>query len=133
VISYMLDTNHASALLKHNPNFLNRLSMLASSIELSISVPSVAELWYMVFNSQKVAANRADLEGFLSRFPRIEFGELAAIEFGKIKTELRKIGRPIPDADIQIAVATRVNDLTLLTADPHFNHLAGIRTENWLQ
>ena len=54
------------------------------------------------------------------------------MEYGRIRTELRQKGRPIPDIDIQIAAIARVNDLVVLTADKHFFNIGGLHVENWL-
>ena len=54
------------------------------------------------------------------------------MEYGRIKAELRRKGRPIPPIDMQIAAIDRVNDLTVLTADLHFSYIDGLATETWL-
>jgi tRNA(fMet)-specific endonuclease VapC len=131
--SYLLDTNHASALLKDRRVLDQRIRAASNDPELCVSVTSVAELWYMVFKSAKVTENSIELEKLLNDLHRRPFGELAAKEFGVIKTELRRIGRPIPDADNQIAAVARVDGLIVLTADAHFNNVANLKTENWLQ
>jgi tRNA(fMet)-specific endonuclease VapC len=61
-----------------------------------------------------------------------EFTAQAAEEFGRIKSELRRTGHPIPDVDAQIAGIARLNDLTLLTADAHFAAVQDLKNENWL-
>jgi len=42
-------------------------------------------------------------------FTRWAFDENAAIEFGRIKADLKKLGRPIPTVDVQIAAIARAN------------------------
>jgi tRNA(fMet)-specific endonuclease VapC len=101
-------------------------------VGLGIAMPSVAELWFMVFNSRRIERKTKDLEQILDGLPRWDFIETAAMEFGRIKTELRQQGRVIPDADIQIAAIAKVNDLVVLTADAHFNNVRDLKTENWL-
>ncbi len=86
----------------------------------------------MVFNSTKIRQNAADLRRLLRRFDRYEFGAKAAEEFGRIRTELRRIGRPIPSIDVQIAAIARLHNLTLLTADAHFADVQGLKIQNWL-
>jgi len=47
-------------------------------------------------------------------------------------TDLRRIGRPIPAIDVQIAAVALVNDLVLLTADRHFEQVDILKHENWM-
>jgi tRNA(fMet)-specific endonuclease VapC len=129
---YLLDTNHVSAMLKRNPTFVQNMKAKAGGGNLCVSIPSIAELWFMVFNSVKQEANADDLNAVLDGLDRCDFSEDAAKEFGRIKAELRRKGRPIPDADVQIAAIAKFNNLTVLTADAHFNNISDLRKENWL-
>jgi tRNA(fMet)-specific endonuclease VapC len=129
---YVLDTNHASAILNDDQKLLDRLAASAVVSDLSLCRPSVAELWYMVFNSQRIEENRARLERVIATFPVLEFDDRAAIEYGKLRAERRRIGRNIPAIDALIASIARSNDVVLLTADADFHDIAGLATENWL-
>jgi tRNA(fMet)-specific endonuclease VapC len=129
---YLLDTNHASGLFRKLPKLRARVkSSTAGTFQLC--QPSIGELWFMVFNSSRVEENERDLFRFLGTFDQREYDAAAAIEFGRIKSELRRIGRPIPDVDVQIAAVARAHGLTLLTADAHFALVEGLKIENWLQ
>jgi tRNA(fMet)-specific endonuclease VapC len=129
---YLLDTNHAATLLRdENAPLWGRLQAL-SRADCVLCRPVVAELWYMVFNSARPDSNRAPLEALLAQFDIREFDATAAIEFGRIRAELRASGRPIPMFDILIAAIARAHGLTVVTADAHFNAVSGIQAENWL-
>jgi tRNA(fMet)-specific endonuclease VapC len=128
---YLLDTNHASALWTNHPGLVARIAAL-SDAELSLCLPTIGELWFMVHNSTKVAANEASLRQFLPRFRQYPFDHAAAQEFGRIKTELRAAGRPIPSVDVQIAAVARTNNLIVLTGDAHFAAVPNLKFENWL-
>lgn len=129
---YLLDTNHASLLLRRISTIADRVARAIDS-ELLLCRPSVGELWYMIFNSSRVESNQRELETFLRDFRLVEFDAPAAVEFGRIKAEQRRAGRPLPDIDIQIAAVARVNDLTLLTDDAHFASIRDLLTENSLR
>ena len=129
--AYLLDTNHVSAVLKRHAGMMAKLTA-SGDAEFGIAMPSIGELWFMVFNSAKIRENTMDMRRVISDFVVWEYDEAVAMEFGRIKAELRRIGRPIPDVDVQIAAVARVQELTLLTADGHFAAVAGLRTENWL-
>lgn len=128
---YLLDTNHAGAIFRDNHAFLARLAAAAGA-EFGLCVPSVGELYFMAYNSARVAENEAKLTTMLSRFRLYEFDLAAAAEFGRIRTEQRRAGRPIPPIDAQIAAVARLHGLTVLSADAHFTAVAGLRVENWL-
>jgi predicted nucleic acid-binding protein len=128
---YLLDTNHASFVWRKREQIAPRLRSLTDA-RLSLCLPSIGELWHMVFRSARAESNAAELELFLSDYEHWPFDHAAAEEFGRIKSQLRAAGRPIPDVDSQIAAIARVNNLVLLTADAHFGHVNGLRIENWL-
>ena len=128
---YVLDTNHASLLYRHHPRLTKRVD--SSSAPFYLCQPSIGELWFMVYNSTRVGENEAHLRHFTSLFNVLEFNAPAAIEFGRIKAELRRIGRGIGDVDAQIAAVVRVHDLILLTDDRDFEPVSRLRKENWLR
>lgn len=128
---YLLDTNHAGAILRNNQPFLKRLATLTGA-ELGLCMPSIGELWFMVHNSVQVAANRLRLEALLRQFRIYSFDHPAADDFGLLRADLRRRGTPIPPIDVQIAAIARVGGLTLLTADKHFAQIPGLSIENWL-
>lgn len=127
----LLDTNHASRLFQKVPGISARTAS-ATDVEFLLCRPSIAELWFMVYNSGRIEHNRREMTAFLRRFRKLEFTAMVAKEFGRMKAELRRAGRPVPDVDAQIGATARIHDLTLLTADKHFAHITGLRTENWL-
>ena len=56
----------------------------------------------------------------------------AAHEFGRLYAELRRIGRPMQQIDIQIAaIALTLGDCTVVTTDSDLTAVPGLRTENW--
>ena len=114
--SYLLDTNHVSGILRKNTKLLNRMAGTADA-EYGIPLPAIGELWFMVYNSDRIAQNSGPLQQAIRSYKRWPFNGRAAIEFGRIKAELRRLGRPIQDVDVQIAAIARTNDLTLLSDD----------------
>jgi tRNA(fMet)-specific endonuclease VapC len=126
---YAIDSNHASAITDGNPKLSwDRLDQ--HSVYMPVIVP--AEHWYLVMRSTRVHENVARLRELVDRVPVLQFDELAAEQFGGMRSQLSKIGRMIPIPDIQIAALAMVRDRTLLTADAHFQFVPNLRTENWL-
>ena len=128
---YLFDTNHASLLWRGYPKLVAKITA-AGPDNILLCMPSVAELWFMVYNSARISENEQKLRTFLQDFDILALDDNAAVEIGRVKAELRKLGRPVPDIDAQIAAIARSNGLTLLTADKHFNVVPGIQLENWL-
>jgi len=129
--SFLLDTNHASALMDDPERFAKRLAGLTDA-EFGLCIPVIGELWFMVLNSSRIERNAAELEKLLHASHIWPLDELAAHEFGQIRVELRRQGRPIPQIDAQIAAIARLNRLTVLTADAHFASIRNLKTKNWL-
>ena len=48
-------------------------------------------------------------------------------EYGKIKYDLRKAGKPIPENDIWIAAQVAETDSLLVTYDKHFLDIKGLK------
>jgi tRNA(fMet)-specific endonuclease VapC len=127
---YLLDTNHFSGLWREQAPVVDRLAAQPAA-HFAVSLPSAGELWFMVFHSARVAANRRRLATLLGDFELLDFDRSAAVEFGRIKAELHRRGTIIPDVDLQIAAIARSQGLVLLTADAHFSHVGGLITEDW--
>ena len=49
-----------------------------------------------------------------------------ARQYGRIKVELRRKGRPIPENDMWIAAVALQHGLTLATRDAHFDAIDGL-------
>jgi tRNA(fMet)-specific endonuclease VapC len=73
---------------------------------------------------------RRDLSGFVL-WP---FEKDAGHEYGRLFAELRRIGRPMQQIDIQIAaIALTLGNCTVVTTDSDLAAVPGLRTENWTQ
>ena len=59
--SYLLDTNHVSGILRKNTKLLNRMAGTADA-EYGIPLPAIGELWFMVYNSDRIAQNSGPLQ-----------------------------------------------------------------------
>lgn len=99
--------------------------------DFGIGMPSIGELWYMVHNSNHVAENARNLRRILRQLNIWPFDMNEAEEFGRIRVELERRGRPIPGIDVQIAAIARVNEMTVLSADRHFSFIPNVSVEDW--
>ncbi|MEW6281988.1 MAG: PIN domain-containing protein [Candidatus Eremiobacterota bacterium] len=51
--------------------------------------------------------------------------------YGAAKADLERTGRPVPDSDIRIAATALRHACTLVTADAHFEEIAGLLRTHW--
>jgi tRNA(fMet)-specific endonuclease VapC len=129
---YLLDTNICIALLKENPQAVKKFNRYFSQCYLSTII--VAELYKGVYYSQQVSKNLENLQQFTDLLPIEPFDLEAAIEFGKIQSELKNIGKPTGELDALIAAIARSrNDILVTNNIKDFTNIPNLRLENWLE
>ncbi len=128
---YLLDTNICIALLNENSQAVARFNRFFSQCYLSSIV--VSELYKGAYCSKQVNKNLETL-GQLTELLLVESFDLdAAIEFGKIQSELRQIGKPTGEIDALIAAVARSRDDVLVTNNiKDFENISNLQLENWL-
>lgn len=128
----MLDTNIVIYTMKQRPIEVKE-KFNAVSTQLCISSISVAELIFGAENSQTPEKNLKIIENFLSRLQILDYGVDAAIQYGNIKTHLKKIGTPIGENDLHIAAHARSKGLILVTNNTkEFERVPALQIENWV-
>jgi len=131
---YLLDTNICIYAIKQKHEKLLVLLKEKSGEGLFISSLTVAELEFGVQNSRQVDTNRIALLKFLSFFNILHFESSDAIEYGKIKTELRKKGQIIGQIDLLLAAQAVNRKMTLVTNNlKEFSRVNGLKVEDWSQ
>jgi tRNA(fMet)-specific endonuclease VapC len=125
---YLLDTNIIIALFADEA--VVKVSFRGAA---EIFVPSIAlgELYYGAHKSKRSIENLARIENFAQQSVVLSCNQEASRSYGKIKHQLRKKGRPIPENDIWIAAIALQHDLTLVTRDVHFQEVEGLKIEAW--
>jgi len=61
----------------------------------------------------------------------LEITQRTASWYADIRSELRRIGKPIPANDAWIAALGREHNLPVLSRDQHFDHVPGLRRLTW--
>lgn len=65
--------------------------------------------------------------------PKVDYDREAALEFGKIQSELRRKGKPTGEIDALIAAVARSrNDILVTNNTRHFINIDGLQLEDWL-
>ncbi len=124
----ILDTNAVSALLAGD-NDLGRI--LAGAERHQLPLPVIAEYRFGLLSVRR----RRRLESLFRRletesivlYPDRETADL----YAAIRHELKRKGRPIPENDLWIAALARQDSLAIVSRDPHFDHVDGLRRVGW--
>ena len=130
---YVLDTGIASDLIFRRGNVHNiAVAKTKHGAALGVALPAVGELFAGAEYSQTRDANRKILMRDLSSLKLWPFDRQAAEEFGRLFAQLKRIGRPMPQIDIQIAaVAIALGNCTVVTKDSDFAAIPGLAIEDW--
>ncbi len=126
--SYLLDTNILIAILAEGRLVLQKL---ASGLLVYLPGVALGELYYGVSKSSRPRANQPRVNELAERGVVLPLDAGTARLYGEVKREPGAKGRPIPDNDIWIAALAMQHGLTLVTRDPHFGHVRGLRLERW--
>ena len=131
-MKYMLDTNIVAYAKNNRPEVvLERMSQFDPG-DLCISVVTLAELEYGVFNSSNPARNQLALTLFLANIEIAPFDDNAAVEYGRIRADLKRKGMPIGANDLMIAAHAKSLGMTLVTNNTReFSRVDGLAIEDW--
>ena len=131
-MSFLLDTNICIAFLNGRDESV-RDRLLALDPE-TVSLCSIvkAELYYGARNSQRVENNLDRLRRFFEPFSSLPFADAEAEQYGVLRAQLQREGRPIGPNDLMIAATALTNDLTLVSRNQHeFQRIPGLRMVSW--
>ena len=132
-MKYMLDTNICIYVQKQNPAVLARFQEHAGE-GLAISVITLAELEHGAAKSTRPEKSRVALIKFLSLVTVLPFDRTAAYEYGQIRAELERKGKPIGPLDMQIAAHAKAENLIIVTNNVReFERVEGLMIENWYE
>ncbi len=131
---FLLDTNICIYIIKKKPFEVFRKFKELNIGDVKLSSITMAELYFGAYNSQLIEKNLKIIENFLIPFDIVDFNEKCAIEYGKIKSNLKKEGNIIGELDMQISATALANDLILVTNnEKEFRRIKGLRVENWVK
>lgn len=133
MIRYLLDTGIAQDFITNRRGVRERADAARQrGGRLGICVPVLGELWSGVEGSSSRDRNADHLREGLKRLVVWPYTREAAAEFGRLFSELRRIGRPMQQIDIQIAaIARTLGNCTVVTTDSDLSAVPGLVVENW--
>ena len=112
-----LDTAFLADLFRKNPAAEKKLKELVEAREeISITVMTVAELYYGAYKSNRLEEEKAKGEQIKRKFLILEMNESGAQKFGELLSRLEKTGTKISDRDVLIAaIAISKGENTIVT------------------
>lgn len=125
--SVLLDASVIVAHFRRDPALAERLKSATLYIPLTV----VGELYYGAFKSGRQTKTLKQLHDFLRICAILPPGEIAAKHYGRIKTDLERVGTRIPENDLWIAAIAQEHDLPLVTRDRHFSLVTGLKALVW--
>jgi tRNA(fMet)-specific endonuclease VapC len=130
---YLFDTGPAFDCMFGRRGVYDRLrEVKANGAKVGIGMPVLGEIIAGVESSQSRDASWKVVSRSLALFVHWPFDEEAAYEYGRLFAELRRLGRPMQQVDIQIAaIALTLGDCTVVSADSDLATVPGMRVENW--
>lgn len=129
-MAFLFDTDAISELYKKrpSPHYLSWLGTVPRSEQFTSAV-SVGELFRGAFRSPDTARHLANIDThILPAITVLPYDVAVARVYGQIQAELADAGKPLADADLQIAATALHHGLELVTGNlRHFERIPGIR------
>ncbi len=122
---YLLDTDICIEFMRNEEKVVNEIKRLK---DLHISIISLAELFYGIYNSKNLDKHKKNLVLFLQDISILESRFSVANNFGMIKSKLKKKGTLVGDFDILNGAFALTYGLTLITRNiKHYKNIEKIR------
>ena len=117
--------------MKHIPKVLTAFASRKNG-GIVISVMTLAELEHGLYKSLHTEKNAKNLNNFLSTVQILPFEAEAAIQYGRICTDLERKGTTISTMDMLIAAHAKAAGLVVVTNNTkEFERVEGLEIENW--
>ena len=129
-MAYLFDTDAISEVLKPRPaaGYVKWLATLPREEQFTSAVV-VGELYKGAFRSSAAERHLENIEKrVLPALTVLSYDVAAARVYGEVRARLESTGRPLADADLQIAATALLHDLELVTGNvKHFRRVPGLR------
>jgi tRNA(fMet)-specific endonuclease VapC len=133
-VTYVLDTNAVSALMKGNLGVVERLAATEPA-GVTVPQPVLAEIAFGIERlprSKRRTALQARFDLISAELSRAEWTDGVSQTYGRVKATLERRGKRIEDFDAAIAAHALALGATLVTANlGHMTRVPGLRVEDW--
>ncbi|MEP7306349.1 MAG: type II toxin-antitoxin system VapC family toxin [Acidobacteriota bacterium] len=121
--SVALDTSVAIAVLAGQAS-----TFLSELVEAYLRpVPVVGELRFGALNSRRSADNLIEVERLVARCRVLNITAATAEVYARLRLDLRRKGKPIPENDLWIAAVCVEFGVPLAAVDSHFDGVDGLQ------
>ncbi len=129
---FMLDTNICIYLIRQQPPKVLKHLKAHTVGDIGISAVTLAELRYGVSKSKYIEKNQQALDEFILPLEIADFDEKAAREYGAIRVELERMGKPIGSMDMLIGAHAHALGVTLVTSNTkEFKQIKNLKIADW--
>jgi predicted nucleic acid-binding protein len=127
-VAVILDTNAVSGILAGDPAIADVLSE-----EDRHHIPAIVLGEYRcgILRSTRRPRLLKLLSALVRESVVLVVDEGTAEAYGKVREELRRAGRPIPEKDVWIAALARQHRLPVVSRDRHFDAVDGLTRRGW--
>ena len=134
-MTYLLDTNILSELVRPQPNEAVQTKVKAFERECAVATLVWHELLYG-FHRMAEGKKKRTLEHYLFEnvdlLPKMTYDDKAARWQARERARLERLGQPTSFVDGQIAAIAATNGLSLVTRNVRdFEHFEGLEVQNW--
>jgi tRNA(fMet)-specific endonuclease VapC len=120
--SVVLDTSVAIDVLADRAEPLTSQSIT----EFLLPAPVIGELRYGALNSRHPEKNLAEVERLVARCRVLDVTRATAEVDARLRLDLKKKGKPIPENDLWIAALCVEHGVKLAAVDGHFDAIEGL-------
>jgi tRNA(fMet)-specific endonuclease VapC len=130
-MNFLLDTDICSAHMRRPAKLIHRFIQYTGQI--AIASVTLAELYAGAYKHSQLKRLLALIADLLQEVQVIDFDSACAERFGQVRGTLLGQGIAVPTADLMIATAALVHNLTMVTHNTaDFQNIPGLRLEDWL-
>jgi tRNA(fMet)-specific endonuclease VapC len=131
LISYLLDTNTVSYVIKGNMPGVRERLLKTPMAQVGISVITEAELRFGLARRPEAVRLKTAVEEFLLRVEVVPWGSDAAQHYAQMRANLERNGKPMGGMDMMIAAQALASDVVLVTSDRVFRRVKRLKIEDW--
>ena len=124
----ILDTDAVSALFAGDPALGE---ILKADQRHHLPVVVIGEYRYGLLRSRYRRQLERLLDSLIRESVELHVDETTAETYSRVREDLRRAGRPIPENDVWISALARQHDLPVVSRDEHFAHVPGLRRLAW--
>jgi tRNA(fMet)-specific endonuclease VapC len=131
-MKYLLDTNVCIKFLNGRSLAIKQTINDKNPDDIVLCSIVKAELFYGALKSAQPDKNIERLNRFVSQFESFPFDDDAAEAYGRIRSDLEKLGTPIGPNDLLIASIALANGIILVTNNTkEFGRIQSLTLEDW--